>query len=135
MYPWIWLWAPNFYFPLSGGVDQTIQPDLFDAINSRAGNGEIERKAFQVASYGRQLGLIIEVLLDMAKKQEALSPEAKQSMERLEAIQGEIEQIKREAPTSIAADLAVRLLQLKTQNPAEFVRLRAQLLGIVKDGA
>ncbi|ABC34640.1 hypothetical protein [Burkholderia thailandensis] len=133
MYPWIWLWAPNFYFPLSGAVDQTIQPDLFDSIDPRAGNGSVERRAFQVASYGRQLGLITEVLLDIARKQETMSTEAKESMKCLEGIQGKIEKIKEDESTSIAAELDARLLRLKTQDPNAFSRLRTRLLAIVKD--
>ncbi|KVM99495.1 MULTISPECIES: hypothetical protein [unclassified Burkholderia] len=135
MYPWIWLWAPNFYFPLSGAVDQTIQPDLFDTIDPGAGNGRVERKAFQVASYGRQLGLITEVLLDIARNQGTMSAEAKESVKYLKRIQGEIEQIKKEESESIAEEINARLLQLKTQNPKEFSRLRTQLQDIFKEDA
>ncbi|WP_245983249.1 hypothetical protein [Trinickia fusca] len=94
MYPWIWFWAPNIYLPWSGSVTQTIEPDLFDSIGPQAGNATIERKACEVASYGRQLGLIIEVLLDTARNQETMSAEARKAMERLEVIQAEIEQLK-----------------------------------------
>lgn len=134
MFPPLWFWAPTFYFPLSGSVAQTIEPDLFDNIDSNAGNGKIERKACKVASYGRQLGLITEILLDLAKDPETLalaSPKAKESVERLEIIQATIEQIKTEEPTSIGTEIDVCLSQLKTQDPEAFSRLHERLLDIV----
>ena len=63
MIPSLWYWAPRFQFPLGGSVAQRIEPDFFSGISVDAGNGEVEREAFDVASYGRQLGLITEVLL------------------------------------------------------------------------
>lgn len=120
MYPWIWLWAPTFYFPLSGSVAQTIEPDFFDSIDSQAGNGTLERKAFEVASYGRQLGLITEVLLETARNQGTMSPAARKAMERLEIIKTRIEQIKGQEAASIVTEVdAQQLLQLETQNPVE----------------
>ena len=82
MYPWIWLWAPQIYFPWSGSVAQKIEPStswFFDAIDPSAGDGRIERRACEIASYGRQLGLITEVLLDSTKEHGALSRSAEES--------------------------------------------------------
>lgn len=97
MYPWIWLWAPHVEFPLSGNVTQDIEPvaNLFAASSTpEAGNPTIEQKAFQVASYGQQLGLITEILIAIA--QEALPEQGKHntSLQRLKQIQTEIEKIK-----------------------------------------
>ena len=62
-----WAWSPQIHFPWSGGVKQHIEPDLTwfsNWITPGAGNAAIEEKAFtSVASYGKQLGLITEVLL------------------------------------------------------------------------
>jgi hypothetical protein len=66
MYPWFWLWAPRIQFPYSGTLSQWVEPNtswFFGAIQPQAGNGELEKQIFDVASYGRQLGLITEVLL------------------------------------------------------------------------
>lgn len=136
MYPPLWFWAPTFYFPFSGSVAQTIEPDLFDNIDSNAGNGKIERQACKVASYGRQLGLITEILLDIAKDPETLalaSPKAKESVQRLEIIQATIEQIKAEAPSSIGTEIDACLSQMKTRDPEAFSKLHEQLLDIVME--
>lgn len=69
MYPWLWLWAPRFQFPWSGDVAQDIEPStswFFGSIKPEAGNAKIEERAFAIASYGKQLGLITEVLMDLA---------------------------------------------------------------------
>lgn len=69
MYPWLFLWAPQLQLPFSGDVAQRIEPRtqwFFDGIDTASGDPVIERKAFEVATYGRQLGLITELLLDMA---------------------------------------------------------------------
>ena len=66
MFPWLWFWAPQFHFPWSGSVAQQIDPDLgwfFGAIRPGAGDATVEREAFEVASYGKQLGLISEALV------------------------------------------------------------------------
>jgi hypothetical protein len=99
MFPWLWFWSPQFHFPWSGSVRQRIDPItnwFFDSIPPAAGDGQIEKRAFEVASYGRQLGLIIEVLVEVAAKQAPLSPDAAGSLERLKAIQTAIEKIKRD---------------------------------------
>jgi hypothetical protein len=103
MFPWLWFWSPQIHFPLSGSVRQRIDPNwFFDSIPPAAGDGQIEKRAFDVASYGRQLGLIIEVLVEVAAKQAPLSPEAAASLERLKAIQTAIEKIKRDERARLA---------------------------------
>jgi hypothetical protein len=97
MYPWFWLWAPRFEFPLSGNVSQDFEPvaNLFSgSIDAQAGNPKIEQKAFGVASYGKQLGLITEVLIEIAEQ--ALPEEGKnnESLQRLRQIQAAIRKIK-----------------------------------------
>ena len=82
MIPSLWFWAPQFHYPLSGAVQQRIDPDwFFGAIPTQAGNGAIEKKAFDLASYGSQLGWITEVLL--ADDPEAKVPPAKAAEARV----------------------------------------------------
>lgn len=95
MFPWLWQWSPQFHFPLSGSVAQQIDPDLFfGAIPPWAGDGAMERKAFEVASYGRQLGLITELLLDLAAQQPPATPAGSEARARLAEIQARIEALK-----------------------------------------
>ena len=132
MYPWLMLWAPQFtiplHFPFSGSVAQRIEPQaFFDAIPGSAGDGRIERQAFEVASYGRQLGLLSEVLIDLAKDARGLGPQAAKSLKRLEGIQARIEAIKRETAREDAPDLEAALQRLQEQDPAAFAQLLARL--------
>lgn len=92
MYPMQWFWAPQVHLPWSGGVAQQIglRP-WFQAIPASAGDGELEQRAFETASYGRQLGWLTEVLLDIAKVAAPTTDEGKASLAKLvktaEAIQ------------------------------------------------
>lgn len=71
MFPWLWLWAPQLHFPLSGDVKQDIEPSVqwfFGSIRPGAGNGRIEQRVFEHASYGRQLGLLTDALIEVAER-------------------------------------------------------------------
>ena len=97
MVPWLWFWAPQLHFPGSGDVAQRIEPNtnwFFDSIDAPAGNGRIEKKAFETASYGKQLGLITEVLLEVAQAHPTLSADAAESLRRLKKIHADIEALK-----------------------------------------
>lgn len=133
MFPW--LWSPQFYFPWSGSVLQRIEPTtnwFNDTILPTAGVADIERRVVEVASYGRQLGLIIEVLLSMAESQGSLSPSVEESVKRLTEIQEKIEAIKTEHAYLTARQIEEQLNQLKERNPAEFESLVERLRPILE---
>lgn len=96
MYPWVWLWLPQIHYPLSGAVSQDIEPRAWfsSMVEPGAGDAEIERRAFAVASYGTQLGLLADVLIDIAEQTETLSPHAEQSLTQLRDIKSAVEKIK-----------------------------------------
>lgn len=97
MYPWLWFWAPHFEFPLSGNVTQDIEPiiGLFNGVHDpQAGDPQIEQKAFRKASYGRQLGLISEVLVAVAERTLPDKGKNNRSLQDLKDIQSAIEEIK-----------------------------------------
>ncbi len=130
MFPWLWVWAPDLNFPWSGSVAQRIEPNtnwFFDGIPDEAGDRRIEKKAFDVASYGRQLGLLTEVVIELADKQASLSPEATTSLRRLGQIRERIEKIKQDEASSLAEELEQRIEWLRKHHPTEFDRLRARL--------
>ena len=130
MYPWLFFWAPQFHFPFSGSVAQNIEPDtqwFFDAIAPAAGNARIEKQAFEVASYGRQLGLISEVLIDLAEKVAPDSAEAQQSLQRLKTIREEIEQLKADDASELVEDIKSKLARLKQVQKDNFPALLQQL--------
>ena len=136
MYPWLWFWAPQFHFPWSGNVAQRIEPDtrwFFQGIDPSAGDADIEEKAFSVASYGRQLGLITEVLIDLAEGAEIKSAQAAASLERLRRIREEIEEIKRAEYAARAVNLEAQVAELRRKGGAEYARLAQKLLPLLRD--
>ena len=97
MYPWFWLWAPQVRLPFSGDVAQDIEPRVdwfFNAIKPQAGDARIERQAFDVASYGDQLGTITELLLAWAERLPAEDQARSAPLQELRAIHKRIAAIK-----------------------------------------
>jgi hypothetical protein len=130
MFPWLWIWAPQWHFPLSGDVAQRIQPEtdwFFGAIAPGAGVGSVEKKAFEVASYGRQLGLITEALLDLAGQMPPASPKARESLQRLREIRERIEAIKSEDVAETAQRLVDEAARLRARSPEAFAGVAARL--------
>jgi hypothetical protein len=111
-----------FRLPLSGAVNQRITAPWFSpslTVNY-AGDPAIEdRVVTEVASYGKQLGWLNEIVLAMASKQ-AIPQETLASLE--EAVK-KIEAIKREVQPS-AVDAANRALdQLMREQPDRYTEL------------
>jgi hypothetical protein len=113
------------YFPLSGSVAQNIE--LFDTIRPGAGNARVEKRAFEVASYGKQLGWLTEIVADLADQQAPKTAKARKSLANLKKIQAEIEKIKQSEDSFLAQDVEAQLTQLKRTDPAAFARLGSRL--------
>jgi hypothetical protein len=129
MLPWFWLnWAPRYDFPLSGNVSQDVDTDwFFDAINSQAGDGGIEKEVFKNASYGKQIGLLTDVLLSLIDNESVDKARAEKSLHKLKALYKEVELIKaRHAQASV--DDAVKVLeQLRDSSPEKFNSIMSRL--------
>ena len=128
MFPWLLFWSPHYYLPFSGSVAQRIEPDtdwFFAGIPARAGNGEMERKIFETASYGRQLGWITEVLLGMHSDDVKVKAHAAESLDCLRRTQQKIESMKEEDRAALAASAAAALKKLRAADPAAYERLLA----------
>jgi len=127
MFPWWWFWAPQVRFPLSGSLAQRIEPNtnwFFDGIRPEAGIGDVEKEIFEnVASYGRQLGLIIEVLLGSVKSGAIDSQDAAKSLERLEDIYRQTEQVKSESSSRLAAAAIALLDKLHASDREQIERV------------
>lgn len=126
MYPWLWFWAPTFHFPWSGGVAQQIEPNLgwfFGAIRPDAGDGTVERDAFEVATYGKQLGLITEALLGLSGRGAVTADQANAALDRLETIRVKIESLKTQRSTAALDALSEQLDALRSSQPAAFEQL------------
>jgi hypothetical protein len=114
-----------FRSPLSGDVNQRITAPWFSpslTVNY-AGDPEIEdRVVTEVASYGRQLGWLMEITLALAKQQ-ALSGE---TLRRLEEASEEIKAIKESVHRS-ALDEAKRALdRLERHEPEVYKKLLSE---------
>jgi hypothetical protein len=129
MIPWLWFWSPQYHFPFSGSVAQRIEPDtnwFFAGIRPEAGNGEVEKEIFDTATYGRQLGLISEVLLAMAGSQKVSQEQASESLQRLEEIYCEVETVKSRRKQKLSKSATDVLEKLRASDPAELERVLAR---------
>jgi hypothetical protein len=118
MFPWFWLWAPQLRLPFSGDVAQDIEPRLdwfFAGIKPQAGNARIERQAFDVATYGDQLGVITRLLLELAERLPADVQAASAPLHELRDIHRRIEAIKDAECERELAALEARVLQLRAR--------------------
>ena len=117
MFPWLWCWAPQVHFPWSGSVSQDIAPNtdwFFGAIPRSAGQGDVEQAIFNTASYGRQIGLMQEVLLGLVQSP-AVKPEAAQAaLAELEKVHHEINSVKAAACEQRLAEREALVRQLET---------------------
>ena len=122
MYPWLWVWAPRVELPWSGDIVQDIEPNtswFFGGIKPEAGNAKIEERAFGVASYGKQLGLITELLVSLAEKQSTLDPKDSASLSELKRIQSKIELIKDAEYKIEVQDIQSRIKVLQKRRPTQ----------------
>jgi hypothetical protein len=130
MFPWLWLFAPQVHYPWSGAVAQHIAPEtdwFFAGIAPTAGDPRIERQAFEAASYGRQLGLITEVLLDLAAQMPPRSAQGRESLARLQAIRTAIEDLKQAEHERVAESLAEQVRAIQRGGGARAEALNARL--------
>lgn len=129
MIPWLWFWSPQYHFPFSGSVAQRIQPDtqwFFAGIRPEAGNAEVEKEIFDTASYGRQLGLISEVLLATAGSKQVSKEQAGESLQRLEEVYREVEAVKARRKQKLSKAATDVLEKLRETDPAELERVLAR---------
>ena len=130
MFPWLWFWAPQIHFPWSGSVAQQIEPNLgwfFGAIRPGAGDGAVEREAFEIASYGKQLGLLSEALLGLSERSSVTPDQANLALDRLEVIRARIESVKRSRSEAAVDSLSEQLEELRIRQPAAFEQLAQRL--------
>jgi hypothetical protein len=100
MFPCFFFWCPHLHFPLSGEVRQQWRPDMFfQAIAPACGPARIEAEIFeQVASYGRQIGILNDLVLALCEPS-ALPPEQRHhALEQLRALHHQIETLKARQP-------------------------------------
>jgi hypothetical protein len=130
MNPWLFFWAPQLHLPFGGSVAQSIEPStswFFDSISPAAGDANVEKQAFEVASYGRQLGLITEVLVAIADKVTPDAEDARRSLARLRDIQAEIERIKERDAATLVDEIEQGIARLERMRDPRYAELRQRL--------
>jgi hypothetical protein len=127
MLPWFWYWAPQHHYPFSGGVAQQFDLErFFNAIPPNAGNGEIEKRAFGIASYGRQIGWLTEVILQQLDNVPAPPDSA---LAKLRDVQCRIEEAKDGPVSAQRIEETVRALARHGGEP--YAQLRNRLLPLL----
>ena len=99
------VWAPMFRAPFSGDVTQEIVPRVFSP--DIAGVPEIEGKIHaEVASYGTQLGKVLEAL-------QTLSTATKTPLPEIDALVAQIDAVKNDSAATLRADAERALDRLR----------------------
>ena len=116
MYPWMNPWLYMFKTPWSGDLSQDIAPVTTwfspQLEFNFAGNKKIEADIVaEVASYGRQLGILSDAVLELAEGK------AGQSVEDLRKLMGDIDKIKRRHEESLEVKAKLILDELKNKHP------------------
>ncbi len=121
MMPWL---QSTFNFPLSGDVNQKIEPDwFFTAINSEVGDGEIEQEVFHtVASYGKQIGVLTDALLSVADELN-LDQSKIEALVELKGLQTKVEVIKSAKKNNLKKNTKIMLDKLKHADQEAFDNL------------
>ena len=116
MFTWMNPWFYMSKGPWSGDVDQNIAPVTSwlspEVQFNFAGNKAIEAKVIsEVASYGKQIGLITDVLLEMTKDKRG------KKVIELRQLAKQIETVKQKHQTELSARAASMLDELQREDP------------------
>lgn len=103
------IWSPTFHAPFSGDVTQEITPRLFSP--EIKGSLDIENRVqTEVASYGKQLGKILEALVVLSEKTDTPLPE-------INALIDGVEEVKSNAKDVLREEAVAALARLKRADP------------------
>ena len=113
-FPFTW---PYSFFQAPRTLDQSINPGWFDVnINNFAGNPQIEKDVVEkVASFGKQLGIITEAVLELAGSKPRPDNSA---VTRLRDIADKIEALKDLNKASLESEARSAMARLARLEPA-----------------
>ena len=124
MFPWLWLYAPQISWPLSGAVTEAVSTDaFFRGIKPGAGVPAIEQQVFEQASYGKQLGWLTDVLVEAIDVKSLQSAGAKASLADLKNLHDKVERIKSQHRQDRVGAAIALLDQISADSPEELGRL------------
>ena len=116
MYQWFFPNFDSYKYPLSGNVTQAISPDtnwLSPQVEFNfAGDQQVEKKVVaEVASYGKQLGMLSKAVLELANGEKG------EAIARLEKLVEQIDEAKYEQRYKLEHRVKTDLKQLKRTDP------------------
>ena len=119
---------PNFLFPGAGGNWQTIDTRWWSPNVSMnfAGNPAVEREVTEdVASYGRQIGWLNEIVTALVKIEgrESVARHAADALEKLEEAQDKIKKIKKRREDTAISNARAALANLAATDKDSYSRL------------
>jgi len=131
MFPWLWINATKVRFPLSGAVEQDLSTDaFFEGIKPGAGVPAIEKRVFEQASYGKQLGWLTDVLIAAMGEHTSLPPEAHAALEKLKNLQARAKRIKDEHRADRVEAATALLDRMQAESPDELRRVLQRYVDI-----
>ena len=131
MFPWLWINATKVRFPLSGAVEQDLTTDtFFEGIKPGAGVPGIEKRVFEQASYGKQLGWLTDLLLGTIGENTPLPAEARDALEKLKKLQAKAKRIKDEHREDRVEAATALLDRMQAESPAELERVLRRYVDI-----
>lgn len=116
MNPWLSPWMQFNKLPLSGSVNQDISP-LSGWLSPQfefnfAGDRHVESKVIaDVASYGKQLGVISEAILELAEGKNG------EAIQKLQELVDQIEAVKKQHADQLGSRVRADLETLKLKDP------------------
>ncbi len=119
---WLFPLSGLFKSPLSGDVNQDYAPVTSwfspQVRLNFAGDQEIESKVVSdVASYGKQLGVLTEAMLELAEGNRG------EAVDRLKVLAEQIEQVKQQHQEKLEQRVRADLKTLQQQDPAAYKAL------------
>ena len=126
MNPWLFPWMGTYKWPLSGDVNQDISPMtrwLSPQVEFNfAGDRQVESEVIaEVASYGKQLGILSEAILEIANDEKG------EAVKRLESLVAQINQVKEKQSRSLEQRVRGDLETLKSEDPQAFRKVLEDL--------
>ncbi len=125
MNTWLTPWWEYFKGPLSGDVTQDINPVTswlspqveFNFAGDRQLESDIVTK---VASYGKQLGILSDAVLELASGKQG------EAVVQLQALVSDVNEMKQEHNSKLECKIKSELDQLKRQDPEALTRLLSE---------
>ncbi|MCG8378575.1 MAG: hypothetical protein MI865_03755 [Proteobacteria bacterium] len=127
MFPWMNPWFEVFKAPLSGNVTQDISPVTSwfspQLEFNFAGNKAIESQVVsEVASYGKQLGILSRAVIEMAEGRQS------QALKDLKVLSLEVEKVKQNHKENVETKTRWFLDELKKHDPESFKKILNEYL-------